>query len=140
MKYAEPGSGHSTAPMFTGASSDITFLLDLTRCRPSPGTRLSRARSTTAAPPHPRLQPASRLSGPRILDGYRTGTDTDGSHVHCCPVDGLGTRLYPCGFAAATAVGNSPRPPGPGPEYPARSSPLVMKSGCAPPSSPNPPG
>ena len=32
----------------------------------------------------------------------RRGTDTDGSHVHCCPVDGLGTRLYPCGIATAT--------------------------------------
>src|SRR5713101_4573864 len=69
MKYAEPGSGHSTAPMFTGASSDITFLLDLTRCRPSPGTRLSRARSTTAAPPRPRLRPASRLSPACRLEG-----------------------------------------------------------------------
>jgi len=25
-----------------------------------------------------------------------------GSHVHCCPVDGFGTRLYPCGIATAT--------------------------------------
>jgi len=57
----------------------------------------------------------------------RHGTHTDGSHVHCCPVDGLGTRLYPCGFATVTAAGNSPWPPGPGPEYPARSSPPVMK-------------
>ena len=48
-------------------------------------------------------------------------------HVHCCPVNGLGTRLYPCGFATVTAAGNSPWPPGPGPEYPARSSPPVMK-------------
>jgi len=27
---------------------------------------------------------------------------TNGSHVHCCSVDGLGTRLYPCGLAMAT--------------------------------------
>jgi len=25
----------------------------------------------------------------------RRGTHADGSHVHCCPVNGLGTRLYP---------------------------------------------
>ena len=34
--------------------------------------------------------------------GGGSGTDTDGSHVHCCPVDGLGTRLCPCGIAMAT--------------------------------------
>ncbi len=28
----------------------------------------------------------------------------DSSHVHCCPVDGLGTRLYPCGIANGYAV------------------------------------
>ena len=89
---------------------------------------LSPARSTTAAPPHPRLRPASRLSTtPISWTDTGPGTDTGGSHVHCCPVDGLGTRLYPCGFATATAVDNSPWPPGPDPEYPARSSPPVMK-------------
>src|ERR1017187_1945405 len=45
----------------------LPSLLKLTRCRPSPGTRLSRARSTTAAPPHPRLRQASRLSIPVSL-------------------------------------------------------------------------
>ncbi len=30
------------------------------------------------------------------------GADAGGSHVHCCPVDGLGTRLCPCGIATAT--------------------------------------
>jgi hypothetical protein len=33
-------------------------------------------------------------------NGY--GTHAGGSHVHCCPVDGLGTRLYPCGIATTT--------------------------------------
>src|ERR1019366_2095757 len=81
----------------------LPSLLKLTRCRPSPGTRLSRARSTTAAPPHPRLRQASRLSpsrSPWPEDGC--GTHPDGSHVHCHPINGLGTRLYPCGLATAT--------------------------------------
>jgi hypothetical protein len=30
------------------------------------------------------------------------GACAGGSHVHCCPVDGLGTRLCPCGIATAT--------------------------------------
>src|ERR1700733_2570536 len=33
--------------------------------------------------------------------GSNTAADR-GSHVHCCPVSGLGTRLYPCGIATAT--------------------------------------
>ena len=72
-------------------------------CRPSPCTRLSRARSTTAALPHPRLRQASRLSPPHPLrpKGAR-GTNTDGSHVHCCPINELGTRLCPCGLATVT--------------------------------------
>jgi len=28
----------------------------------------------------------------------------DGSHVHWCSVNGLGTRLYPCGIADGYAV------------------------------------
>src|SRR5712692_6960584 len=30
------------------------------------------------------------------------GTHAGGSHVHCHPINGLGTRLYPCGIATAT--------------------------------------
>ena len=46
-----PGRG---APVFTGASSGITASFpSRNRCRPSPCDRLSPARSTTAAPPHP---------------------------------------------------------------------------------------
>jgi hypothetical protein len=71
--------------------------------------------------------------------GGARGADTGGSHVHCCPVDGLGTRLYPCGIATATAAANSPWPPIPGIKDPDRSSPPVMKSGCAPHPSPYPP-
>ena len=32
------------------------------------------------------------------------GTTVGGSHVHCCPVDELGIRLYPCGIAIGYAV------------------------------------
>jgi hypothetical protein len=42
-----------------------------TRCRPSPCDRLSRPPSTTAAPPRPRLRPASRLSAPSPLAGRK---------------------------------------------------------------------
>jgi hypothetical protein len=42
---------------------------------------------------------------PPALDGSGTrGTITDGSHVHCCSVDGLGLRLCPCGIAHGYAV------------------------------------
>jgi hypothetical protein len=67
------------------------------------------------------------------------GTHADGSRVHCRPVNGLGTQLCPCGIATATAAANSPWPPDPGSGNPARSSPPIMRSGCAPPSSPYPP-
>lgn len=33
---------------------------------------------------------------PRPWLGPEDGPILDGSHDHCCPVDGLGTRLYPC--------------------------------------------
>ena len=45
-------SGHSTS-VFTGASSTLPVSSLRTRCRPSPGGRLSRPRTTTTAPPHP---------------------------------------------------------------------------------------
>jgi hypothetical protein len=56
-------NGHRAAPVFTGASSDlaIPFLSEHTAAL-SHVHRLSLARSTTAAPSHPRLRPASRLS------------------------------------------------------------------------------
>ena len=41
------------------------------------------------------LRPATRLSP----DGERCA---DGSHVHCCSVDGRGARLCPCGLVVAT--------------------------------------
>ncbi len=47
----------------------------LTRCRPSPCTRLSRARSTTAAPPRSRLRPTSGLSRHRAPGRRAAGID-----------------------------------------------------------------
>ena len=67
------------------------------------------------------------------------GTATGGSHVHCCPVNGLGTRLCPCGIATATpqafTVASQPRPYMTRQEFPARHA----GGGCAPPTSPYPP-
>src|SRR3954454_19970665 len=73
-------------------------------------------------------------------EGCGPGTHAGGSHVHCCPVGGLGIRLYPCGIATATVVDNSLWPPSPDYGDPAWSSPPVMRDGCAPRTSPNPPG
>ena len=56
--------------------------------------------------PHPDNEPAPDRAGYPA-----TRATADGSHVHCYPVDGLGTRLYPCGIAIATVVDNSLRPP-----------------------------
>ena len=106
-----------------------------------PRDRLSRPRSTTAAPPRPRLRLASRLSAARPWQGRHPGTAAGGSHVHCRPVSGLGTRLYPCGIATATpqpfTVASHPRLPRPGQEFPAARQ---GGTGYAPPPSPHPPG
>ena len=52
-----------------------------------------------------------------------SGTGAGGSRVHCRPVSGLGTRLYPCGIATANpqhfTVASHPRPPTPGQKFPA---------------------
>src|SRR5579859_3069881 len=77
-----PSGQLSRAPGFPGASSGITstsFYLAYcaAHCRPSPCGRLSRPRSTTAAPPRPRLRPASRLSAP-CLPGREAGRNGHG--------------------------------------------------------------
>ena len=92
------------------------------RCTGFPRLGVLRRLRPTRAFGRRRAYPArpSRRKGGR-------GTHAGGSRVHCCPVDGLGIRLCPCGFATATAAGNSPWPPDPGPEYPARSSPPVTE-------------
>jgi hypothetical protein len=54
-----------------------------------------------SAPPAPSAGVTPIPAPPFRPKGAR-GTNTDGSHVHCCPVSGLGTRLCPCGTATAT--------------------------------------
>ena len=72
------------------------------RCRPSPCDRLSRPRTTPAAPPHPGpigcrcAQPVS----PHWIHGG--GQDRDGSRVHCDSLVEVGARLCPCGIATST--------------------------------------
>jgi hypothetical protein len=50
-------------------------------------------------------------------------TNADGSHVHRCPVNGLGIRLCPCGIATATpqsfTVASRPELVKPSLEFPA---------------------
>ena len=55
LRYPTAGSTpRSGSPIFTGASFGITTsCLRVIRCRPSPCARLSRPRTTTAAPPRP---------------------------------------------------------------------------------------
>jgi hypothetical protein len=54
-----------------------------------------------SAPPAPSAGVAP-IPAPSLRPEGTRGTDTDGSHVHCCPINGLGTRLCPCGIATAT--------------------------------------
>ena len=56
-----------------------------------------------SAPPAPSAGIAPIPDSPSRMEEPR-GTYADGSHVHCCSVDGLGTRLYPCGIANGYAV------------------------------------
>jgi hypothetical protein len=54
-----------------------------------------------SAPPAPSAGVAPIRPSPSWREG-KDGTATGSSHVHCCPVSGLGTRLCPCGIATAT--------------------------------------
>src|SRR5450759_2845750 len=103
MEAAQSGSGPPTAPVFTGASPDITSP-SLTDTLPPFPMYAAFPRSEYyggSAPPAPSAGVAPIHPG---LPGGETGrgTHADGSHVHCCPVDGLGIRLCPCGLATAT--------------------------------------
>ena len=103
MTLAVKSSGQATAPVFTGASSDIASP-SLTDTLPSFPMYAAFPRPEYydgSAPPAPSagIAPIRRLF-PWPGNGY--GTHAGGSHVHCCPVDGLGTRLYPCGIATVT--------------------------------------
>ena len=90
--------GQAVAPVFTGASSDLTVTGCSFRCRPSPCGRLSRPRSTTAAPS--RLDPISRQRTQPVqswLAASTVGQGRDGSRVHLLPIDEGGAQLDPDG-------------------------------------------
>src|SRR5579864_7166985 len=94
VRRSESCPGHSTAPAFTSASSDIAFLPSTDTLPPFPMCRaLPGSEYYGGSAPHPRLRQASRLSPPHPWRGRQRGTHAGGSHVHCCPVNGLGTRL-----------------------------------------------
>ena len=64
------------------------------RCRPSPCGRLSRPRSTTAAPPH--HEPiGGQWTQPATPVGRASRKIRGGSRVHVIPIDEGGTQLYP---------------------------------------------
>jgi hypothetical protein len=92
--------------------------------------RLSLARSTTAAPPHPEPL-GGRCAQPTVHTGRTAaGQIPGGSRVHCALDEG-GAQLCPCGIAVSTpqtfptasraATANHPR-----------SSPTPSRDGCAP--------
>jgi hypothetical protein len=66
-----------------------------------------------SAPPAPSAGVAPIPARPSWPEGGR-GTHADGSHVHCRPVDGSGTRLYPCGIASGYFAVIRRWPPGQG--------------------------
>jgi hypothetical protein len=81
-------SGHCTAPVFTGASSNIADLSSLDTLPPFPKCAgsprlgvLRRLRPLHAVSWH-RAYPCAPPGGK-----VREGTVVKSSHVHCCPVD-----------------------------------------------------
>ncbi len=103
MTLAVKSSGQATAPGFPGAPSDMC-ILSLTDTLPPFPMYAAFPRPEYyggSAPPAPSAGVAPiRPFPPWPGDG--SGTYADGSHVHCYPVDGLGTRLYPCGIVMVT--------------------------------------
>lgn len=98
---AGPRSGPADgAPPFGGASFGIAASVPSRyRCRPSPCDRLSRPRSTTAAPPRP--GPVSRRwTQPR--HHRRTRSAGQGPGRFPCSLWFARCRLCPCGIAAST--------------------------------------
>ena len=82
-----------------------------------------------SAPPGPI---GGRCAQPRCARWVRAaGQVRDGSRVHCGSLVGVGARLCPCGIAAGTPQ-TFPAASLAAHEYRHRSSPPVMKGGCAP--------
>jgi len=91
------------APPSSGASSGIAASFpSRNRCRPSPCTGLSPARSTTTAPPHLPVRRSVRLS--RLVDWMPILREprSGGSHVHHVSLVEVGARLCPSGLAMGT--------------------------------------
>src|SRR6266849_1822869 len=112
------------------------FLATLSHARGSPAPGVLRRRCPTRAFGRRRAYPRP---GPLGREAAR-GTHAGGSHVHCHPINGLGTRLYPCGIATATpqtfTVASRPRRNRPSLKFPCP----WQQAGYAPRTSPNPPG
>ncbi len=94
-----------------------------------PGTAPGGPAASASAAGRPSIPP-DRLSrrDPRLDERQKVRTivsRTSGSHVHCSPISGSGTRLCPCGLAMATpqafTMASHPRLCRPGREFPARS-------------------
>jgi hypothetical protein len=109
------------------------------RCRPSPCTGLSPARSTTAAPP--RSWPTGRRRtrpGPHA-GRARAGQARGGSRVHCDSLARGGARLCPSGLAASTPQAFPTASRSPVPRLPESSLPPCRRQVRAAPG-PDPPG
>jgi hypothetical protein len=96
-------SGQATTPVFTGVSPSIAVVSLTDTLPPFPMRRAFPGSEyyggSVPSAPSAGIGPIQRQHSP--VERY-TGTNTDGSHVHCCSVNGLGIRLYPCGIATAT--------------------------------------
>ena len=91
------------APAFTSASFGLAASSSpRNRCRPSPCTGLSPARSTTAAPPRPGPIDRRRTQPDRPRWTRGSGQTKDGSRVHCDSLVEGGARLCPNGLATST--------------------------------------
>lgn len=72
------------------------------RCRPSPCDRLSRPRTTTAAPPHPARSVVDAPIPASGLNAHGLELRPGGSRFHCDSLDEGVARLCPCGLAMST--------------------------------------
>ena len=73
-----------------------------TRCRPSPCGRLSRPRTTTAAPPRPGATSGRRTCPPPTWPARGAGGVRAVPTFAARSIDGRGVRLCPCGLATPT--------------------------------------
>jgi len=112
------GSPPIRAACATGRGRTLDTAAVLPRVTGFPGLGvLRRLRPTRALRLASHLSTRSRLAGTGGVE-----RDADGSHVHCIPVDEVGTRLCPCGIVTATpqtfTVTSRPQPVTPGRKFP----------------------